>query len=232
MAASGLRAPPPGLVPGAAGETATAMVDRLDALLPQTQCRRCGFDGCRPYAQALAAGETTLNRCPPGGLTTIAALAELLAQPPLPPDVDVWPQDAALRADQSLLPTVARIDESRCIGCFKCVLACPVDAIIGAPKFLHTVLSDDCSGCDLCLPPCPVDCIELVPRPPELPPADVMAERWRQLHRIRKARLARERESRDEARRQRRGEVLAAQAQSIDIAAAIARARARRTNPS
>ena len=208
------------------------LATRLDALLPQTQCRRCGFDGCLPYAEALAAGSSTPNRCPPGGIATIAALSELLATPPPRPDPAVWPADPqiALDADQALVPTVAVIDEDRCIGCFKCVLVCPVDAIIGAPKYLHTVIADDCSGCDLCLPPCPVDCIEMVPRPATLSPADAMAERWRSLHRARKARLVRDRESRDEARRQRRGELLARQAQGYDIAAAIARARSRKSS--
>lgn len=201
---------------------------RLDALLPQTQCRRCGFDGCLPYAEALAAGSTAPNRCPPGGLATIAALAAALDQLPLPPDASVWPEHAALSADQALIPTVAVIDEERCIGCFKCVLVCPVDAILGAPKYLHTVIADDCSGCDLCLPPCPVDCIEMIPRPLAQTPVETMAERWRTLHRARKARLARERESRDEARRLRRGERLSTQAQGFDIAAAIARARIRK----
>lgn len=208
--------------------TPQALTARLDALLPQTQCRRCGFDGCLPYAEALAAGSTTLNRCPPGGLATIAALAAALDQPPLAPEASLWPDHAVLSADRALIPTVAVIDEARCIGCFKCVLVCPVDAIIGAPKYLHTVIADDCSGCDLCLPPCPVDCIDMVPLPPSRTPAEAMAERWRMLHRARKVRLARERESRDEARRLRRGELLSTQAQGFDIAAAIARARIRK----
>lgn len=210
---------------------ADARVAQLDALLPQTQCRRCGFDGCLPYAEALAAGRSAPNRCPPGGLTTLAALAEALGKPVPAPDPAVWPDDPALPldADQALLPTVAVIDENVCIGCFKCVLACPVDAIIGAPKYLHTVLTDDCSGCELCLPPCPVDCITMVPRSAAQTPASAMASRWRSLHQARKARLARERESRDEARRQRRGELLAVQAQGYDIAAAIARARSRKS---
>lgn len=205
-----------------------ALASRLDAVLPQTQCQRCGFDGCRPYAEALASGSTSLNRCPPGGLATITALAAVLDQAPLAPDVSVWPEDAPLTVDQALVQTIAVIDETRCIGCYKCVLVCPVDAILGAPKFLHAVIDDDCSGCDLCLPPCPVDCISLQVRPAALTPAAAMADRWRQLHAARKKRLSRERELRDEARRLRRGEVLAAQAKEIDIGAAIARARLRR----
>lgn len=210
------------------GPVTADLVTRLDALLPQTQCRRCGFDGCRPYAEALADNSTALNRCPPGGLTTITALAAALELAPLAPDASVWPDEAPLTTDQALIQTIAVIDETRCIGCYKCVLVCPVDAILGAPKFLHVVIDEDCSGCDLCLPPCPVDCISLEVRPAALTPAAAMAERWSKLHERRKLRLAREREQRDEARRLRRGEVLAAQAKEIDIGAAIARARLRR----
>lgn len=210
--------------------TVDDLASRLDALLPQTQCRRCGEDGCRPYAEAIAAGRAEINRCPPGGLTTLAALAAATGRPLLPPDPAVWP-DAAVDADRALIPTVAVIDPERCIGCYKCVLVCPVDAIAGAPKYLHAVIADDCSGCDLCLPPCPVDCITMQPRAAALTPVETMRDRWRALHARRAARLARERISRDEARRQRRGELLAAQVQAFDLSAAIARAQARRTPP-
>jgi electron transport complex protein RnfB len=134
------------------GETATDMVARIDALLPQTQCTRCGYAGCRPYAAAIASGEAQINQCPPGGGTAIAALAALLGRPVL-----------ALNPLHGLEtpPRVAWIDESRCIGCARCLAPCPVDAIVGAPKYMHTVLADRCTGCELCLPPCPVDCIEL-----------------------------------------------------------------------
>lgn len=125
------------------------VVEAIDALLPQTQCAQCGYPGCRPYAEAVAEGEA-LNLCPPGGEETHRALAELLGRQPGPPPAHPKPQ-------------VARIDESRCIGCFRCVEACPVDAIVGAPQLMHTVLEDRCTGCELCLPPCPVDCIELAP---------------------------------------------------------------------
>lgn len=130
------------------------LVAQIDACLPQTQCGQCGHPGCRPYAEAIAAGES-INKCPPGGSETIAALADLLGVDPLPLDES---------HGTTTLPMVAVIDEEVCIGCTKCILACPVDAILGASKRMHTVIADECTGCDLCLAPCPVDCIHLVPR--------------------------------------------------------------------
>jgi electron transport complex protein RnfB len=129
---------------------------QIDALLPQTQCTRCGYAGCRPYAAAIAAGEAEINQCPPGGAATIAALAALLERPVLALNP---------RHGREAPPTVAWIDPERCIGCAKCLAPCPVDAILGAPKFLHTVLQDRCTGCELCVAPCPVDCIEMRPAP-------------------------------------------------------------------
>jgi Na+-translocating ferredoxin:NAD+ oxidoreductase subunit B len=133
-------------------ETAPDIAARIDALLPQTQCTRCGYPGCKPYAEAIASGAAEINQCPPGGSATIAALAALLQRPaqPLNP----------LNGVESV-PRVAWIDETRCIGCARCLAPCPVDAIVGSAKFMHTVLSERCTGCELCLPPCPVDCIEL-----------------------------------------------------------------------
>ena len=128
---------------------------RIDALLPQTQCTRCGYAGCRPYAEALAAG-APINRCPPGGTATIAALAALLAR-------EVLPLDPA--CGEASDPGVAWIDAEACIGCARCLPPCPVDAIIGAPRFLHTVQAARCTGCELCLASCPVDCIRMQPRP-------------------------------------------------------------------
>ena len=130
------------------------LVRRIDALLPQTQCTKCGFDGCLPYAQALARGDADINQCPPGGDAGIHALARLLDRPYLPLDPTHGNEQPR---------RVALIDEAACIGCTLCIQACPVDAIIGAPKMMHTVFTALCSGCDLCLPPCPVDCIEMVP---------------------------------------------------------------------
>lgn len=133
-------------------ETAPDLVARIDALLPQTQCTRCGYAGCKPYAAAIAHGEAQINQCPPGGSATISALAKLLDRPTQP----LNPTHGAETA-----PRVAWIDESRCIGCARCLAPCPVDAIVGAAKYMHTVLIERCTGCELCLPPCPVDCIEL-----------------------------------------------------------------------
>jgi electron transport complex protein RnfB len=127
----------------------------IDALLPQTQCTRCGYEGCRPYAAAIAAGTAAINQCPPGGAATIAALAALLARPPLP----LNPANGAEGP-----PLVAQIDEEACIGCAKCLPPCPVDAIIGAQKYMHTVVLELCTGCELCVAPCPVDCITMKPR--------------------------------------------------------------------
>ena len=143
-----------------------ASVDEVDALLPQTQCTRCGFSGCRPYAQAMAEGAAELNQCPPGGATTIAALASLLKRPALPLNPANGVEGPEL---------VAVIDEDRCIGCVKCLPPCPVDAIIGARKQMHTVIAPLCTGCELCIAPCPVDCISMVPRS-ALPHASVSPE--------------------------------------------------------
>jgi electron transport complex protein RnfB len=129
--------------------------ESIDALLPQTQCTRCGYAGCRPYAQAIASGDAQLNQCPPGGTATIDALAKLLGQSPLG-------LNPANGVEGPL--TVAQIDEERCIGCAKCLPPCPVDAIVGARKQMHTVLVEACTGCELCVAPCPVDCIVMVPR--------------------------------------------------------------------
>ncbi len=130
------------------------LVDRIDALLPQTQCTRCGFSGCRPYAEAIAKGEAPINQCPPGGATGIVKLADLLKTLP-------QPLNPANGVEKPL--EVALIDESLCIGCTLCIQACPVDAIIGAPKLMHTILNSWCTGCELCIAPCPVDCISMVP---------------------------------------------------------------------
>ncbi len=132
-----------------------SLIQRIDALLPQTQCGKCGHPGCKPYAEGIANGEP-INKCPPGGRETLSALADLLKVPVIELDVSRGSAPAQL----------AYIREAECIGCTKCIQACPVDAIVGAAKLMHTVLVDECTGCDLCVAPCPVDCIEMRPLPP------------------------------------------------------------------
>lgn len=129
------------------------IVDQIDELLPQTQCGQCGHPGCRPYAEAIANGEA-INKCPPGGQSTVDALADLL-------DVEAPTLDAEDAGEP--VKSVAYIREDECIGCTKCIQACPVDAILGAAKQMHTVITTECTGCDLCVEPCPVDCIDMVP---------------------------------------------------------------------
>lgn len=185
------------------------LVDRIDDLLPQTQCTRCGYAGCRPYAEAIVAGAADINRCPPGGESMLAALARMVHRDP--PALDTTRGlPGPLR--------VARIDAKACIGCTLCIKACPVDAIIGAPKRLHDVLSSLCSGCDLCVDPCPVDCITMVDARREWTYADASAARTR--YEARARRLGRE------ARVAARG--AEARKREAAVAAALARARARR----
>ena len=130
------------------------VVDKIEALLPQTQCGQCNFPGCRPYAEAIAAEEADINQCPPGGETVIAALADLLGK-------DAKPLNPENGEEQQAM--VALIIEAECIGCTLCIQACPVDAIVGAAKMMHTVIADECTGCKLCIPPCPEDCIIMLP---------------------------------------------------------------------
>lgn len=129
------------------------LVEQIDEILPQTQCGQCGYPGCKPYAEAIANGDQ-INKCPPGGEATIKKLAELMG-------VEAKPLDAAHGVED--IKKVAFIREDECIGCTKCIQACPVDAILGAAKQMHTVIVDECTGCDLCVDPCPVDCIDMVP---------------------------------------------------------------------
>jgi electron transport complex protein RnfB len=142
---------------GAASTAHAPTIESINDLLPQTQCGRCSFTGCRPYATALAEGTADINQCPPGGNATAAALANLLGRPvkEIDPRFGVMPST----------PMVAWIEEPACIGCTKCIQACPVDAIVGASRFMHTVIAAQCTGCELCIPPCPVDCIEMRPAP-------------------------------------------------------------------
>jgi Na+-translocating ferredoxin:NAD+ oxidoreductase subunit B len=130
-----------------------SIVDQINALLPQTQCGQCGHPGCKPYAESIAAGDA-INKCPPGGASTIAALARFM-------NVEAKPLDPTHGMEKPR--TVAYIREDECIGCTKCIQACPVDAILGSAKHMHTVIVSECTGCDLCVEPCPVDCIDMIP---------------------------------------------------------------------
>jgi len=130
------------------------VADKIDALLPQTQCGQCGYPGCRPYAEAIAKGEADINQCVPGGEAGIIALSDLLGRDPKP----LNPEHGVFKPKM-----LAVIDESSCIGCTLCIQACPVDAILGASKQMHTVIAAECTGCELCVPPCPVNCIAMVP---------------------------------------------------------------------
>lgn len=213
------------------------LADRIDAALPQTQCTRCGYPACRPYAEAIARGEAAINQCPPGGEDGVRALAALTGRRVLPLDPHYGRETP---------PLLARIDEAVCIGCTKCIQACPVDAIVGAAKRMHTIITAECTGCELCLPPCPVDCIDLVAaavQPLARSEVLVRAGHARLRFEARNARLAREREAGE--RRRATGEAASGAAAPPDAAAersgpaappitrnavldAIARGRARR----
>jgi len=217
------------------------LVDDIDALLPQTQCRKCGYQGCRPYAEAIARQEADINQCPPGGAEGIRKLAALLRRP-------IQPLNPAYGDEQPR--TAAFILEDLCIGCTLCIQACPVDAIVGAPKQMHTVLIAACTGCELCVPPCPVDCIEMATldelsrrgaqgfaAEASIPVAD-HAALWRQRydsHRIRVARDLEERDARLAAKAAEKLQALESMGEGVDlerkraaVRAALERARARR----
>ncbi|WP_342244225.1 electron transport complex subunit RsxB [Pseudomonas sp. OTU5201] len=184
-----------------------SLIQRIDALLPQTQCGKCGHPGCKPYAEGIAQGEA-INKCPPGGTATIIALADLLSVQPLPLEAPNGP----------VPPQIAFIREAECIGCTKCIQACPVDAIVGAAKQMHTVITDECTGCELCVVPCPVDCIDILPlAEPAASAQRHHADQFRQRFEFRNARLARE-EARRQAEREARA-ARAAQAQQSTAAA-------------
>jgi electron transport complex protein RnfB len=194
------------------------LADRIEDLLPQTQCTKCGYPACRPYAEAVARGEANYNQCPPGGVEGIARLAALLGKP-------VIPLNSANGVERPR--PLAVIDEQVCIGCTLCMQACPVDAIVGAPKQMHTVIVELCTGCDLCVPPCPVDCIAMPSVTGHATGWDAwsqsQADAARERHNRREARLAREREA-AEARAAARRAVSSTPAQvtEIDATATVA----------
>jgi len=204
--------------------SAETLIQRIDAVLPQTQCQRCGYADCYAYAQALAANSAELNQCPPGGDETIAALAQLLqrAVKPLNPI-------HGIHAPR----TIAVIDEVVCIGCTRCILACPVDAILGATKLMHSVIADECTGCELCIPPCPVDCIVMVPAAVEsVEEKPARAELGRRRHQFRLQRLVRDRDERTQRQALKNAPAAATQpkldAHRLAILAAVERVRVKR----
>ncbi|HEY6280391.1 MAG TPA: electron transport complex subunit RsxB [Burkholderiales bacterium] len=193
------------------------LVQQIDAILPQTQCGKCGYCGCEPYAKAIAAGEADINQCPPGGETGIHKLAALLKR-------EFKPLNPRFGVDKPR--EIAVIEEELCIGCTLCIEACPVDAIIGASKQMHTVISADCTGCELCVPPCPVDCIHM--RPVSQPlwsqqDADAARERFD----LRNSRLQREQQEKEQRLAQ-KAHAPAQDQKKAAIQAALERARMRR----
>jgi electron transport complex protein RnfB len=170
-----------------------SLADQLENALPQTQCTKCGYPACRPYAEAMANGAASYNQCPPGGQEGVVRLASILGKPVIPLDIS-----HGLERERP----VAKIEEAYCIGCTLCIQACPVDAIIGAPKQMHSVISELCTGCDLCVAPCPVDCISMLPVTTGHTGWDAwsqsQADKSRQLYTLRNQRLIREKQENDE----------------------------------
>ncbi|QMT58780.1 RnfABCDGE type electron transport complex subunit B [Legionella sp. PC997] len=201
-----------------------ASVKEIDALLPQTQCGECNYPGCLPYAEALAQGSAAINKCPPGGVDTVKALGALLNVDPAP-----YLQEALAN---TRAPSVAVIREAECIGCTKCIKACPVDAIIGSGKLMHAVIDHECTGCGLCVAPCPVDCIEMV----NLPLVNYDKDLARKRFNAKQTRLLREEHEKQQAYREKRQLALKAdktqdmQAKQDYIQQALARVKAKRSH--
>jgi len=193
------------------------LAQRIDGVLPQTQCTRCGYHGCKPYADAIAFGSADINRCPPGGDAVIVELAALTGRARQPLDPDCGEHGPLL---------VAVIDEAACIGCTLCIQACPVDAIIGAQKRMHAILPSLCSGCELCVAPCPVDCIAMTPAQREWSTADADAARLR--HGARNARVAKRERIANRKKDASAHVTTERERRQVTVAAALARARARR----
>ena len=192
----------------------SSLAMRIDALLPQTQCTRCGYPACRDYANAIAAEVADINQCPPGGAAGIALLAALLVQERKP----LNPANGVEKPRE-----IAVIDEAICIGCTKCIQACPVDAIVGASKVMHTILAVECSGCELCIAPCPVDCIAMIPAPDDGRSVLERAPHYRSRYRERNARLVRDAEEAAAELAERKASTSAG-----SVNDAVARARARK----
>jgi electron transport complex protein RnfB len=186
------------------------VIDQINAILPQTQCRQCGFQGCLPYAEAIASGNADINQCPPGGEAGIIELAQLL---------NINPKPLNTKFGQNKPKSVALIVEKDCIGCVKCIAVCPVDAILGAAKFMHTVIASECTGCELCVAPCPVDCIVMVPLFPSIDNLNLQKYTGPQLAKRRydARNLRKEKESVEKAERakQKRAELIKKQSESM-----------------
>lgn len=184
-----------------------ASVKEIDALLPQTQCGECDYSGCLPYAEALTQGTATINKCPPGGVATLKALATLL-------NIDATPYlDEVLTKTRA--PSIALIREEECIGCTKCIKACPVDAIIGSGKLMHAIITHECTGCGLCVAPCPVDCIEMV----TLPEPNYDKDLARQRFNAKQTRMLRDEHEKQQAYREKRLLAMQSANQAQDIKA-------------
>jgi electron transport complex protein RnfB len=205
--------------------TTAELALHIDQLLPQTQCHRCGYASCKPYAEAIAKGEADINRCPPGGDATIAALARLMGR-------DFKPLD--ISRGEHMPPLRAVIREAACIGCTKCMQVCPVDAILGAAKQMHTVIASECTGCELCVPPCPVNCIGMVAAGPDVVPAAdsrarAKADRARRRFERRNMRLQRDKAERQAVKLPAADPTrLTREEKKAVIAAAVARVKAKR----
>ena len=164
-------------------------IDNIDAVLPQTQCGLCEYDGCKPYAEAIALQGERIDKCLPGGVATLIELGKITA-------IDTSLMQTSM-SQKAKAASIVKIREDECIGCTKCIQACPVDAIIGASKQMHTILSDICNGCELCLPPCPVDCIDIINTPePDAATKQSNANLWRERYQQRNERLAHEQQQR------------------------------------
>lgn len=201
------------------------LVKQIDALLPQTQCGECSYPGCLPYAQALAQGSVAINKCPPGGVAVVKALGELLQQ-----DATPYIEEAIA---QTRPPSLATIRESECIGCTKCIKACPVDAIMGSTKLMHVVITHECTGCGLCVAPCPVDCIEMVELDTQAYDKDLARKRFQ----AKGIRQLRDEHAQQQAYREKRNIALQAKNSAEDVSAkqryiqqALARVQAKKTN--
>lgn len=168
-----------------------SLIQKIDQLLPQTQCEKCEYQGCLAYAEAIVKEDAPINRCPPGGDAVIASLSELLEMPIIPLNSELGEYKP---------PQVVRIEEDFCIGCMKCIIACPVEAIVGARRLMHTVIKDECTGCELCIPPCPLNCIVIEPLNPKLGATTIGLSDWEKTRAIKSRKRYEAKKARENAR--------------------------------